>query len=86
MSKKKMENIADLLPAGLTEDSIEQIATLVHDTINEQVDAKMKQLAAKVIGFMNVHMDMLKEAALRQLEDENDTFKKAALIVTGKQA
>lgn len=75
-----MENIASLLPDGLTSQSVEKIAELVDSTINEQVEKKIRGLEAKVIGFLNVHMDKIQESALTQLQDKDDSFRRAQLM------
>ena len=82
MSKNKnnMESIATILPEGLTSQSVEKIAELVDNTINEQVEKKIRGLEAKVIGFLNVHMDIIQESALTQLQDKDDSFRRAQLM------
>jgi len=75
-----MESIATLLPEGLTPQSVEKIAELVDSTINEQVEKKIRGLEAKVIGFLNVHMDKIQESALTQLQDKDDSFRRAQLM------
>lgn len=78
--KNQMKDIATLLPEGLTTQSVEKIAELVDKTINEQVDKKIRGLEAKVIGFLNVHMDQIQESALTQLEDRDPEFRRARLM------
>ena len=41
----KFDNISELLPEGLTEDTVAEIATLVGDVISEEVEGKVKELS-----------------------------------------
>ncbi len=75
-----MKKIAELLPEGLTEETLDQIAGLVQDTIQEQVDKEVTSLNAKVSTFLRMKMDAIKEQAMKELEAENDTFYNARLF------
>lgn len=77
---KQLTAIAELLPEGLTEDAISEIASLVENCINEEVDKKVKNLSNQVYGFIRLHMDSLKEAALQELSEENEIYKNARLF------
>jgi len=80
MTSNKMESMAELLPEGLSEDTVNEICELVNDVITEQVDTRMRYLEAKVQGFLRMKMDSLKEHAIKELEMENDIFKNARLF------
>jgi hypothetical protein len=80
MKKNPLEQIAKLLPEGLTESMIESIATLVHQKIEEEVNAKTEALTVKVKAFLRGQIDSLKEQAIKELELENDTFRNAQLF------
>ena len=80
MNKNPLEQIAKLLPEGLTESMIESIATLVHQKIQEEVNAKTESLTVKVKAFLRGQIDSLKEQAIKELELENDTFRNAQLF------
>ena len=80
MKKNQLEQIANLLPEGLTESMIESIATLVHEKIAEEVNAKTEALTVKVKAFLRGQIDSLKEQAIKELELENDTFRNAQLF------
>jgi small-conductance mechanosensitive channel len=80
MSKNSLEQIANLLPEGLTEDTVEKIATLVHKKIQEEVNAKTEDLTVKVKAYLRGQIDRLKEQAIIELELENETFRDAKLF------
>ena len=84
MNKNPLEQIAKLLPEGLTESMIESIATLVHQKIEEEVNVKTEALTVKVKAFLRAQIDSLKEQAIRELELENDTFRNAQLFESVK--
>ena len=87
MGKSKTEQtlpIAELLPEGLSEAAVSEIAALVNTVISEQVDEKILQLEAKVKGFMRSRVDELKDQALRELQEEDDTFRNATLFESVK--
>jgi len=84
MKKNSLEQIANLLPEGLTEDVIEKIATLVHTKIQEEVNAKTEDLTIKVKAYLRGQIERLKEHALRELELENETYRNAQLYETAK--
>tara|TARA_R110000737_G_scaffold145742_3_gene175790 strand:+ start:326 stop:952 length:627 start_codon:yes stop_codon:yes gene_type:complete len=76
----KFDNISELLPAGLTEDTVAEIATLVGDVISEEVTEKVSELESKVHGFLRMKIDEVKEHAINELESENTTFKNARIF------
>ena len=76
--------IAELLPEGLSEAAITEIAALVNNVITEQVDEKILELEAKVKGFMRSRVDELKDQALRELHEEDETVRNASLFESVK--
>ena len=77
---EQMNDIAQLLPEGLSEDAVTEIAQLVDQTISEQVGEAVKSLESKVVAFIRTNVEELKEQAVRELELENDTFRNAKLF------
>lgn len=75
-----MKKIAELLPEGLTEETLDQIASLVDETIDTQVTEQVKAMNAKVSAFLRLKMDAIKEQALKELEAENEDYRKAKLF------
>ena len=53
----KLKTIADILPDGLDESSVEEIFTLVDATINEQVEEKVSLLEAKVNAYLRTKIE-----------------------------
>jgi galactokinase len=80
MDPKKLTKISEVLPSGLSESTIDQIFELVDSVIQEQVDEKVKILEAKVSAFLRTKVDQLKEQALIELSEENETFRNAKLF------
>ena len=76
----KFDDISTLLPEGLTEDTVTEIATLVSDVISEEVENKVKDLENKVHGFLRMKIDEVKDHAISELEQENATFKNARIF------
>lgn len=75
-----IENIADILPEGLDESTVEAIFGLVDSTINEQVNEKIGLLEAKVNAYLRTKVDQLKEQALTELSEESEVFRNARLF------
>tara|TARA_R110002074_G_scaffold375946_2_gene552734 strand:+ start:220 stop:861 length:642 start_codon:yes stop_codon:yes gene_type:complete len=87
MTNKKSEQvvpIAELLPEGLSEAAITEIANLVNNVIAEQVEDKINDLESKVRGFIRSRVDELKDQARRELEEENETIRNASLFESVK--
>jgi len=76
----KFDNISELLPEGLTEDTVEEIATLVSKVIAEEVKDKIKGLENKVHGFLRMKIEEVKSHAIKELEQENETFRNARIF------
>ena len=53
----KFDSISQLLPEGLTEETVSEIATLVNEVISEEVENKVKDLENKVHGFLRMKID-----------------------------
>tara|TARA_R110002051_G_scaffold96144_3_gene166187 strand:+ start:422 stop:1060 length:639 start_codon:yes stop_codon:yes gene_type:complete len=75
-----LKNIAEILPEGLDESTVEAIFSLVDSTINEQVDEKIGLLEAKVNAYLRTKIDHLKEQALTELSEENEVYRNARLF------
>tara|TARA_R110002020_G_scaffold362742_2_gene575033 strand:+ start:829 stop:1455 length:627 start_codon:yes stop_codon:yes gene_type:complete len=72
-----MENLASLLPENLTEEAIGEIANIVDSVITEQVNERVQELEDRVHSFLRLKMDSIKEQALQELREEDETFKNA---------
>jgi uncharacterized phage infection (PIP) family protein YhgE len=76
--------IAELLPEGLSEAAITEIATLVNTVITEQVNEKVRELESKVKGFIRSRVDEVKDQAMRELNEESDVLRNASLFESVK--
>ena len=76
--------IAELLPEGLSDAAVTEIANLVNTVILEQVNEKTAALEAKVKGFIRSRVDELKDQAMRELQEENETMRNASLFESVK--
>ena len=76
----KVKNIADILPEGLDESTVEAIFGMVDETINDQVNEKIGLLEAKVNAYLRTKVDQLKEQALTELSEESEVFRNARLF------
>ena len=69
-----LTSISDLLPEGLDESTLGQIAQLVARKIEEEVKSQIGDLTVKVTSFIRGNIERLKEQAVKELELENETF------------
>ena len=69
------EQIAKLLPENLSESGLEEIASIIEETVQERVDSEVKSLEAKVGGFIRMKLNEMKENAIIELEKDNETFR-----------
>lgn len=81
-TKNFLDNIANLLPEGINEDTLAKIASLLSDKINEEVSNEIELLTNKVRAFFRNNVEKLKEQALKELELENDTFRNSQVYET----
>lgn len=77
---KNVNDISELLPEGLSQEAVSEIATMVSEVINTSVTEKVNLLEAKVNAFIRTKVDDLKVQAIKELEDENPVFKNAKLF------
>ena len=75
-----VKNIADILPEGLDESTVEAIFGMVDSAINEQVSDKISLLEAKVNAYLRTKVDQLKEQAISELSEESEVFRNARLF------
>lgn len=74
---KPLQRLAALLPDSLDESIAVEIAKLVSDIVNEQVEARVKILESKVHGFLRMNVEKIKEHALAELKLENEDVRDA---------
>tara|TARA_R110000824_G_scaffold20489_2_gene77145 strand:- start:509 stop:1141 length:633 start_codon:yes stop_codon:yes gene_type:complete len=76
----KVKDIADLLPEGMSQELISEIATVMQDIISERLDEEMDVLATKVHGFLRHQMDTIQEAALDELSESHEIYRDAQAL------
>lgn len=75
-----IKSIAELLPDGLTEETVDNICNLIDSVIKEEVQNKYNILTAKVNAFLRTKIDSIKEHALSELAEENPLYRNAVLF------
>jgi hypothetical protein len=76
----QIKSIAELLPEGLSEETVTHIAELVDGVIKEEVNQRVKLLEAKVKGFLRMEIQSIKEHALKELQEESEVYRNAQLF------
>ena len=76
----EVNKIAELLPEGLSEDAVSEIAEMVSTTIHTQVEERVGLLEAKVNAFLRGKVEQLKEQAIKELTEENPIYRNARLF------
>ena len=77
MDKKKIEDIAQLLPEGITEETIVEIAGVMQGLIEERVQEEVSDLTDKVFAYLSMKRQQIQEAALEELHESNDVYRDA---------
>jgi len=75
MNKKFTAELAKLIPEGFSKSGLKEVSNLIENTVNDRVEEEMKDLTAKVSGFLRMKITELKEEALKELENEDETFR-----------
>ena len=70
-----LDKIAKLLPEGFSESGMSEVGALVDTLVQERVDSEVKGLEAKVSGYLRMKIDELKAQALKELENDDETFR-----------
>jgi len=69
---RKVEDIAKLLPEGLSDTGIEEINSMLEEVVEARVSQETQLLEAKVAGFIRTKIDDLRGEAERELMENND--------------
>lgn len=75
-----MKSVAEYLPEGLDESTLEKVAGLISVTIKQKVQEEVQDLTNKVSSFIRGNVEKLKEQALKELELENETYRNAQMF------
>ena len=76
----KVKEIADLLPEGMSEELISEIAKVMQSVIAERIDEEMSVLTHKVHAFLRHQMDTIQEAALEELSESHEIYRDAQAL------
>mgnify|MGYP006404923925 CR=1 FL=1 len=76
----KVKDIAELLPEGMSEELITEIAKVMQDVIAERIDEEMSVLTNKVHAFLRHQMDAVQEAALDELSESHEIYRDAQAL------
>jgi len=77
MDKNKIEDIAQLLPEGITEETVVEIAGVMSDLIEQRVQEEVSELTDKVFAYLSMKRQQIQEAALEELHESNDVYRDA---------
>ena len=77
MDKNKINDIAELLPEGITEETISEIAGVMQDLIEQRVQEEVGSLTDKVFAYLSMKRQQIQEAALEELHESNDVYRDA---------
>lgn len=82
MSKKnnKMQSIAEILPENLSEETVNKVAELVNEAIQDEVARQVQTLSTKFHGLLRLKIDEMKETARAELEAEDPEFRNHELM------
>ena len=77
MSKKKnkMQSIAEILPENLSEETVNKVAELVNEAIQDEVARQVEALSTKFHGLLRLKIDEMKDTARAELEAEDPEFR-----------
>ena len=76
----KVNDIAELLPEGMSEELVSEIAKVMQDVIAERIDEEMALLTNKVHAFLRHQMDTVQEAALDELSESHEIYRDAQAL------
>ena len=76
----KVKDIAGLLPEGMGEELIAEIAKVMQDVISERIDEEMGVLTNKVHAFLRHQMDAIQETAIDELSESHELYRDAQAL------
>ena len=81
-SEEILDSVAQYLPEGLDESTLEKVAELIAVTVEQRVQESVEDLSMKVQSFIRGNIEKLKEQAIKELELENETYRNAQMFET----
>ena len=81
-NKEILDSVAQYLPEGLDEATLQKVSELVAVIIEQRVEERVGDLTTKVQSFIRGNIEKLKEQAIKELELQNETFRNAQMFET----
>ena len=78
MDEKKIKDISQLLPEGVSDQTIIEIAEIMSEQIEQRVQEEVGELTDKVFAYLSMKRQQIQEAALEELHESNDVYRDAA--------
>ena len=78
MDEKKIKDISQLLPEGVSDQTIIEIAEIMSEQIEQRVQEEVSELNDKVFAYLSMKRQQIQEAALEELHESNDVYRDAA--------
>ncbi len=78
MDKKQL--IKALKTLNLSESSINEIHAFIEGQINEQLNSEIKNLTAKVFGFLKQTRETIKESVVKELEESDVNYRNSQIF------
>ncbi len=72
---KRIEQIAELFPDGLSQTGLQEVLSLVESAVDERVAEEVKLMEAKVSGFLRSKVEQLKDVAKQELESDDEVLR-----------
>jgi len=77
MDENKLKDISELLPEGVTQETITELTEVMQDLIEKRVQEEVGALTDKVFAFLSMKRQQIQEAALEELHESNDVYRDA---------
>jgi len=78
MDENKTDNIADLLPEGISEETVSQLAEAMREMVETRVQEEVEALTDKVYAYLSMKRQQIQEAALEELHESSAIYRDAA--------
>ena len=76
----QIKKIVEKLPEGLSENGLEEVASIIDEVVEERVSEEIKMLESKVKAFLRTKLDELKDTARRELEGEDSIIRSSKVF------
>ena len=79
-NKEVLDSVAQYLPEGLDEATLQKVSELVAVIIEQRVEERVGDLTTKVQSFIRGNIEKLKEQAIKELELTNETLDRKSVV------